>query len=100
MTRRVASKIPPCVTVMVWVAGCSATTPQDMPYSRSMPPPDFDRTPKAEQRIASRPIPPRPAPEPVTVNMPMAVLQGPPPSVLATQFEAVPDTYLGGFESL
>lgn len=110
-----ASKVTPCVTMMICVAGCSSTTPEELPYSRSLPPPEFDWTepsddlvePKkvaeqAEQlraaRTAQEARQARRASKPVTVDVPLAVLKDVPPPrpPITTKFEAVPDSYLQG----
>lgn len=91
MTSRIGSRVPPYITVMVCIAGCSSTTSQDLPYSQGLPPPDFNRVPQpSEQRITKQPAAPeRPAPKPITVDVPMAVQQGPPPPQIVTTFEPV-----------
>ena len=103
-----AGKAPPCVTMMLCVAGCSTTSSGTLPHSRTLPPPNFDANGVATrattpvwdetpvQRAAVDPKAPVPTPKPVTIDVPISALKGKPPSapVLATKFEAVPESYL------
>ena len=103
-----AGKAPPCVTMMLCVAGCSTTSTGELPHSRVLPPPNFDvnGTParstqpvwdrKPVKRVASGPKAPLPTSKPVTIEVPMPVLEKKQPSapVLTTQFEVVPEAYL------
>ncbi len=104
-----AGKAPPYVTMMLCVAGCSSTTSGTLPHSRALPPPNFDVNGVAtrstqpvwdEQPIAqpatAAPKAPLPTPKPVTAEAPPNTpkIQLPKAPVLATQFKAVPDSYL------
>lgn len=103
-----AGKAPPCVTMMLCVAGCSTTSTGELPHSRTLPPPNFDvnGTParttepvwdkRPVDRVASGPKIPLPAQKPVTIDVPMSVLADKPPNapILATKFESVPESYL------
>ncbi len=103
-----AGKAPPCITMMLCVAGCSTTSTGELPHSRTLPPPNFDvnGTParttqpvwdrQPVKRAASTPKAPLPTTKPVSIEVPMPVLADKRSNapVLATQFEAVPDSYL------
>ena len=110
-----ASKVTPCVTMMICVAGCSSTTTERLPYSRDLPPPEFDWTEVTPERLKPDKLPERieklraarkaqkaqqarRASKPVTVDVPIAVLKDvpPPKPPIRTQFETVPDSYFEG----
>jgi len=105
-----SSKVTPCVTIMICVAGCSSTTTQDFPNTRNFPAPEFDQSEKTDPRPDAEKIKQQAerlraareeedeARKPITVDVPLAVLEDKPPpsSVIATKFESVPDAYLKG----
>ena len=104
-----SNKVTPCVTIMICVAGCSSTTTYDLPHTSNFPAPEFDWSEISEDRLKPDKLPERierlrairkaqKAGKPITVEMPVKVLQEKPPAspVLATKFEGVPDTYLRG----
>ncbi len=88
-----STKVTPCVTIMICVAGCSSTTSQGLPHNaRFPPPPDFGRpAPSVDQN-------PQAVQQPLSVDVPVAMLRDTPPAapVMATRFESVPDAYLAG----
>lgn len=105
-----SNKVTPCVTIMICVAGCSSTATQDLHGQRSFPAPEFDLSTPPETAVASAPAKQRAktpqatsdkarkTPKPITVDVPLAVLEEKPPasSSIATKFENVPDAYLKG----
>jgi len=102
-----SSKVTPCVTIMICVAGCSSTTSQDLPHTRNFPAPKFDIStapppPLSVQQLDER-VPQLntvreaiDADRPTTVDVPVAVFERKPPSLpqLATRFENVPEGFL------
>ena len=106
-----AGKAPPCITMMLCVAGCSTTDSGSLPHSRTLPPPNYDvnGTParttepvwdrvKTVEQAANKPVTPLevPKPKPVAIDVPMSVLADKPHSApaLSTSFETVPESYL------
>ena len=105
-----AGKAPPCITMMLCVAGCSTTSTGTLPHSRtSFPPPNFDVngaaspstnsiTSNPTQAVLGAPAVPSPLQKPVTIDVPMPVVERKAPRgpVLSTRFEDVPESHLTG----
>ncbi len=104
-----SSKVTPCVTIMICVAGCSSTTSQDLPHTRSLPMPDFDVVEtsnvevdtidhkKAPTTLLAKPNA-NVANKPSTVDLPVGIFKETPPPrpTFTAKFETVPDSFLKG----
>jgi len=105
-----AGKAPPCITMMLCVAGCSTTSTGTLPHSRTLPPPNYDvngvaaRTTepvwdrRPSNKVTGAPDVALAQQKPVTIDVPMPVVEGKSPSgpVLTTKFETVPESHLTG----